>query len=589
MSEQEFYQLLISCCEAFPILPSTKEDLWNDHLNYGATNNNILFNRYQNLIQNKLKYNGDCTMKIFLSNLQNCFRLKKNLTSTFYGVECKLNFINAIKQKSFLVDELWVNIALFLKDNELLDLALCCKEFYELFFVNNLYFWKLKLLSLNINLSNEIIETNNYLELYKLFKEKFCYPLNDLRPIDLQKFIQKNDITQNLLTQRICFMNETNCSTIGMVYINSNHIITNDIMIHDNILSQLDIKYQMLSLYTLGVKFITILIGVINLNHLDIINNSFVDLKNVLFEYTRKVGYNIQMGVSFKIINPFTLKGIIKNPLQEIPDHDSVIDKLNDSLNLMDDLVNFSTKIKTIRYPNDRNLRASILHILNRSTPKCLTVIVGVSSGTLKKHCDIQLVTKDKVYNARITRINKCIFNSKEVHSEEEIDSVIGKSVILSVDICIIDNIVTDNLITAGVLIYQRDENLSIKSSALVQLISFEELKPQDVLLISGTHFDLFGKVKEFKQLIDKRTGRSIQDNPLQIGKNECGIVEIEFINKTLFNQIEAFINYPPHGRLVIRSIPPEILQNMVLDEVTIKMIKETVAVTQVSIVKNIN
>ncbi|KAL9654400.1 hypothetical protein ABK040_010427 [Willaertia magna] len=152
-----------------------------------------------------------------LSNLQNYCGSRRNFYENYKTIVEFNN--NNIKQKSIMLDELWVNIALFLNDNELLNLALCCKELYELFFVGNLYLWKLKLLSLNI--PNEIIESNNNLKLYKLFKEKCFYPLKDLKPIDLQYFIQSYRTTNDVLTQRISFLNEI-CYYINSTSLNNN-------------------------------------------------------------------------------------------------------------------------------------------------------------------------------------------------------------------------------------------------------------------------------------------------------------------------------------------------------------------------------
>ncbi|KAL9650823.1 hypothetical protein ABK040_001873 [Willaertia magna] len=573
-TEETFNQLLISWFELPAVQSVTVEDLLNDlkendNLNYDDT---ILFKRYKN-------YKSNCgkggTLKIMLTNLENYFKI--NDENNYQ----ENNFIN-FTVKPFLLDELWMNVALFLKDSEVLNLALCCKEFYELFFVKNLYFWKLKLQ--NRDVYYNFVKEYNYLEFYKLFKQKeLYYPLNNLKPINLKDFIQQENILQNL-PSRICFMNGMyNYSNIGILYINSNYIIDNDEINYEYINCR-TFYNQFASFLSLGTKLITIVISINNINHLNIINNSFVNIKNMLLNFAKRSGFNIQTSVLIKVIDPFTLKGIIKNPLTLNLDQDSMIDKLNNNLNLMDDL-NFFTSATRMGFPSDKNLRASILHVLTkRVTLNNLTVMVGVSSGILKKE-NVQLVTKDKVLNARITRINKCISNSKELFTEEVVDRYFGRSShILSVDICVTDNILmNETTITSGVLIYQKDEVLIAKSSATIQVLCFEVLKQDDILLLSGTQFDLFCKVKEIKELVNNRTGRSTQQKPLQIGKNEAGIVEIEFINKTVFNPLEVFSKYSQQGRLIVRSIPPEILQNIELNDITMKILKEMLTVSQES------
>ena len=51
---------------------------------------------------------------------------------------------------------------------------------------------------------------------------------------------------------------------------------------------------------------------------------------------------------------------------------------------------------------------------------------------------------------------------------------------------------------------------------------------------------------------IDKRTGKVIEDNPLQIRTGDAAIVEIVPQRPMV---VERFIDYPPLGRFAIRDM----------------------------------
>ncbi|KAG2391936.1 hypothetical protein C9374_013421 [Naegleria lovaniensis] len=487
----------------------------------------------------------------------------RNLSLQSYGSSVEVKIQSTLSSPTFhflseLPYELVHQIFLFVDNATLLSVMISCKTLFDI--TNSSQFWKEK--SQHEGLKKGVWDK----QLYSLLEGDYCkkYYLNIVARKNCYKVKYSDD-------KNVIFLREDSTNTnIGFascaaIYIDASiysEFSSADIENQDenNIDLLVRLKSTLLKCFTMGIKSVSFLVDVCNCDESQIPHIKHIQniLARLLQNLCRRIGY--QKGDHILIINSKTLDGVLHT---------------EDITGTGQTYLKHVIENCRAQYNSSSNFTATVLNvnsITKRENKLRVIAQIALTTGRLNENARFVLYTNSHETCSKIRGQFMKVFPTMD---DERIPMINDTSIITSPSHFFKVVTVHFDLFTKDVTLPLRagctlqDNNLENEGQPIsftAQLIALgSSLKTEEVVLCSGSSF-CFPTKLALKTLIDKRSGRELQENPAIVAKSEAALAKCDILeeadrycNTALLN---AFPSNPTYGRLILNSIPESIRQS---------------------------